>query len=677
MMIPAALQQINQWAVSVLEGEQKVPRQLSGAHSSISDPTTWDTYENVKGAPIGIGPALAITKDLGLVAIDLDVAVDEAGAVHPEAQKIVDALQSYTEISHSGRGLHIIARGSKPPVQRPWTKLAVHGWPFAIEMFDHHFLTITGNQLPGTPDLVQERQDAVTDVYFDLLKTSIEREPVAEVAPRKAQRKNAGPLVASPDMVDTLVLKKIAESKQGMKFIKLLAGLHEYPSASEADFALAGVLAFWTQDPEQIERIMRTSELARPKWDEHPTYLADTITRAVETRSGSYTGVMPVDADLGLMRLSDVAMRAVPWMWGGYIPAGAVTLLVGDAGLGKTLVAFDLAARVTTGKAWPDGLPNLLGLADALILSAEDSASYTIRPRIEAAGGDVSRVHILKADTAMHGISLQNDVLRLEAAINRHGIKFIVIDPLSAYMPKIDTYRDNEVRSALTPFVAMAERCGVTVLAIIHMSKNIERNAMQRILGSVAFNALARASYMVAMDPEGDHRRVFVHVKFNLGPTPVGLAFTPASATVQNDQGQEIQTAVTRWADGVRIKASADEIVRQNAHGPAATKELDDALRALLTNGPVLAADATEKLGKSEATLRRARERVGVVAVRDPADTQSGPYFWLPPAWPKTQREEWERARMAERKPPAKAPRRKVTNTTTRDVHRKVQEEVL
>jgi putative DNA primase/helicase len=102
------------------------------------------------------------------------------------------------------------------------------------------------------------------------------------------------------------------------------------------------------------------------------------------------------------------------------------------------------------------------------------------------------------------------DLDALDAEYERRPFKALVVDPINAYLPSVDTYRDNEVRAVLTPLTDWAERRDVAVVAIIHMGKNGDRNALQRILGSVAFGAAARMSYLACRDATVEGRRLFL-----------------------------------------------------------------------------------------------------------------------------------------------------------------------
>jgi hypothetical protein len=348
--------------------------------------------------------------------------------------------------------------------------------------------------------------------------------------------------------------------------------------------------------------------------------------------------------------LSSITMKPVPWLWPGYIPRGAVTLLVGDPGKGKTLSALDIAARVTTGNAWPDGLPNTIGPSDVLILSAEDSPAYTIRPRLQAAGADVGRVHVRATENGaiLTTLSLTDDLTWLNTTLDQMGARLIIVDPLSAYMPDTDVFRDNEVRSALAPLVALAEQRDVVVLTIIHMNKNVERSALQRVLGSTAFSALARAAFAVLPDPDDEGRRLFLSLKYNLSVQPPGLAFRPEGVGIETPEGLKINTVRTVWESGT-IDAHPDEVLRRLAKGPKAGKEIEAELRELLASGPVLAKEIEARFGKNERTLRRYRERIGGETMRDPAEPMAGPYYWLPPNWPTSERKAWVSSRTAKR----------------------------
>jgi RecA-family ATPase len=175
----------------------------------------------------------------------------------------------------------------------------------------------------------------------------------------------------------------------------------------------------------------------------------------------------------------DIEPEPLRWLWPGRIPLGKLTLLIGDPGLGKSLVTVDMAARLSRGTAFADGAACDRG--STIFLSAEDEAADTIRPRLDAAGADLSRVHVLDAVrvTLADGVlsekcfSLETDIAALESALLQNpDVRLIVIDPLSAYLGGTDSHSNAEIRGLLSPLGAMAARRGVAVSAITHLRKS-------------------------------------------------------------------------------------------------------------------------------------------------------------------------------------------------------------
>ena len=163
--------------------------------------------------------------------------------------------------------------------------------------------------------------------------------------------------------------------------------------------------------------------------------------------------------------LADVSPEDVTWIWRGRVAAGKLNLIAGDPGLGKSFVTLDLIARYTTGRPLPDGSPGIPS-GTAILLSAEDGLADTIRPRLDALGADVQRVHYVA--TVIDGRQERSiqlaDVEALEEAILTKDAGLVVIDPLSAYVGDTDSHRDAAVRGLLAPLAQLADRYRVTIL---------------------------------------------------------------------------------------------------------------------------------------------------------------------------------------------------------------------
>ncbi|MCC7364830.1 MAG: AAA family ATPase [Dehalococcoidia bacterium] len=334
------------------------------------------------------------------------------------------------------------------------------------------------------------------------------------------------------------------------------------------------------------------------------------------------------------MRVSEVASESLSWLWDGRIPLGKITILDGDPGLGKSTMLFDIAARVTTGRAMPDGnASDLNGPAGVLILSAEDGLADTIRPRLEQAGADLDRVVVLESVKDEAGYdrlpAIPDDIERLEAAIQEADAALVVLDPLMAYLgANINSYRDQDVRRALGALKGVAERSGAANVAVRHLNKAMSSNALYRGGGSIGIVGAARSALLVAADPDDPtgERRILVSTKSNLGPPPSALAYRLVSSG---------EVAVVSW-EGLTAHTATDLLrppTSEQDH--TARGDAEQWLLDALCSGPVAAKDLQQQAGEAgiaQRTLQRAKRSLRVTSTREGNVGESGRWVWGLPA---------------------------------------------
>ncbi len=243
--------------------------------------------------------------------------------------------------------------------------------------------------------------------------------------------------------------------------------------------------------------------------------------------------LVPIDpptatSALSVIRLSDVVPERVSWLWPGRIPAGKLVTLDGDPSLGKSTLSLAFAAVITTGGTWPDDSPCAFP-GDVILLSAEDGLADTVRPRLDAAGADVSRVHAVQGVTLPDG-SLRPptlaDVDELHQLVAETGARLLIVDVLMAYLPSgTDSHKDQDIRRVLSRLSALADATGCTVLLLRHLNKAKGGDPMYRGGGSIGIVGAVRAGMLVAKDPDDEQVRVLACTKSNLGPEPEALTY--------------------------------------------------------------------------------------------------------------------------------------------------------
>jgi putative DNA primase/helicase len=326
---------------------------------------------------------------------------------------------------------------------------------------------------------------------------------------------------------------------------------------------------------------------------------------------------------------SDIRPMALDWLWPHHLARGKLAILDGDPDMGKSLLTIDLIARLSRGGALPDGSSGP-GPRTSIILSAEDNAADTIRPRAEAAGADLSRLVI--PDFGAQAPRFPDDIAALEELIVEHAAELVVIDPMMAFLPpNVAANLDQLVRLALTPLAAMAAWTGCAVLLVRHLTKHGRDRAVLRGQGSMGILAAVRTGLFVAPHPTDETARVLAVEKKNVGRRPPAQGYR----VVESSTGQP----VIEWTGPVDL--TADGLCRRPAAGLKARDRAADWLKRELAGGPIKAADlyaAAVEAGIPERTLFRAKAAVNVSSHRAyDHEEERGEWYWYDPdaEWPK------------------------------------------
>jgi hypothetical protein len=317
--------------------------------------------------------------------------------------------------------------------------------------------------------------------------------------------------------------------------------------------------------------------------------------------------------------VADIEARPLTWLWHPRIPSGKLTTVNGDPGLGKSLLTGDIAARVSTGAGWPDDPSSPTEAGSVVIVSAEDDAADTIRPRLEAAGADLNRVHVLegiqgygstKTITKRH-FSLQRDLPAIDAMLKKlTDVKAIILDPITAYLDQVDSHKNAEVRGVLAPLAELAQRHNIAIIGVNHLNKG-SGPALHRSMGSVAFVAAVRAAWLVARDKDDADRRLLLPLKNNLAPDQGGLAYR----IVANDAG----VPHLAW-EKAAVNVTADDALRPDDQGDSEKAGAIEFLQQQLVAGPIESTVIEERAkagGLKSRTLQRAKKALKVRSFRE------------------------------------------------------------
>ncbi|MBX7253127.1 MAG: AAA family ATPase [Candidatus Promineofilum sp.] len=514
----------------------------TGAGAKSNDASTWapfdaalHSYQN-GGRLAGIGVMLAPP----FVGVDLDDCRDQkTGALESWAYAIVQRLATYAEVSPTGTGVKLICRGDLPVTgtNKP------NGWP--VEMYQSgRYFTVTGQRLEGAPADVRDASEAVTWLYNRITNET----PPAWVAPSlvaddDSHRRGETPTVPQTPpkplqavgghpgagLSDADLLRIVGRSEKAAEFGRLWAGnAGDYPGKdgkpdeSTADFALLGLLTFYTRDASQLDRIFRQSALYRPKWDERhysngDTYGQRTIANILKRDAGkpmhdpTYRSAAPHPAEpppeeppdlwpaesvpatqhataprFKLYSARDALQPQAPpvWIVDRLLTPGSVSAIVGAPGSKKTYSLLDMAVCVAMGKPWL----NLATQQGAVLIIDEESGAARMGRRL----GGVLNAHFADESapvfyTCLAGLKLQQapEVDALRQLITQTGAALVIIDALADIMPGADENAVKDVQPIMLALRRIADATGAAIVLIHHAGKNGDYRGSSAIKGAV------------------------------------------------------------------------------------------------------------------------------------------------------------------------------------------------
>jgi hypothetical protein len=585
----------------------------------IADHDAEDVYVGVATRRNASGGSLANCQHLGALFVDVDFKHT------PEAEirgHLAHALLPPSAIVHSGGGLHcywflrepLVLPEEAPRAKALLRRLAAHLGGDLAAAEPARILRVPGtwNRKPSYSParLVRLEQCDVSRRYnAGELDEWLPDEPAGEL--------RSGPFVMPA---------RVPEGERNTTCFQAARSLLAR-GFSEAEVTAAVTVTNQTK----CEPPLTDAELAKvlanaARLPHDPTTWRD----AAPATNGAPSVPSPATSGAVVTQLSTIEPELVAWLWPARVARGKITVLAGDPGLGKSFVTLDVAARITTGRPWPDG--GAVEPGDVVLLSAEDGPADTIRPRIDALGGDPARVYLVRAIRDADGerpVSLDRDLAAVEQTIATVRPALVVIDPLTAYLGTTDSYRDADVRRLLAPLALLADTYDVAVLLVMHLTKNSQTRALYRTGGSIAFVGAARVQLVVGADPEDPARRVLVASKNNLAPPPAALAYR----ITEDPPGTPARVA---WdPEPVAHGLDADTLLAGAGEEAGERQDADALLRDLLADGERPSAEllkAAHANGVADRTLYRAKRRLGVKArhAGQPGKAGGAWYWYFP-----------------------------------------------
>jgi len=602
------------WRYEERNGKRtKVPYQVTRLPARSNDQRTWATFEAACSAISGQTEfGLGVFADGSHAFIDLDSCIGSDATIEQWAQAVLYRTNSYAERSPSGRGLHIFLAGAVGKASK------ING----CEIYSTgRFFTVTGKHVPDTPSTVNalsagKLEELRDDIAQDQLRPYNCKTQEPRALSRTGPSAVAEPRALSRDLVAT---KPLSQSEREIKLERALSGdLSEYRGDRSA--AVHGALQFLARkhqgDREAMEEEFCASQLCSDwgeKWNRLcENELSKAIERWRENGEPAWDDV-PSAKESGwtLVPYSTIQTAEIDWIWKGYLAAGKITMLNGEPGHGKSLVSLDIAARITTQADWPDGQKNVLPPSSVLLLTEEEDACDTIKPRFLAAGGNSDKLVSLSMGASAFRIEANTDRLRNLIRKQAPDTKLIILDPVSDYTG-VDANKDTEVRPMLNKLKELACGLGIAALGINHLNKKIDLGPIHRVSGARAWVSFARLNFLVGKTDDG--LRHLAPLKTNIANDDGSLTYTIGEKSITEGSLTIHSTPVVFWQGKGQVTA-ADLTAAPNP-SKSQRDEAEEWLRNKLQDGDwheaaVILGEA-ERWKYTKRKIQRLTDKIGV-----------------------------------------------------------------
>ena len=308
--------------------------------------------------------------------------------------------------------------------------------------------------------------------------------------------------------------------------------------------------------------------------------------------------------------LSDIKPKKIDWLQPEVIPLSMVTAIVAQEGIGKSTVASDIMARVTTGAKWSNAQGENNPIGDVILFNHEEAVAEVLVPRLIANGADLSRIHlaenIINAAGEESFFDVEHNISQLDNMIDEFPeTRLVIFDPINSYV-SCNENSNKEVRQALKPLVDFAASRNVAVLILSHLNKKVDAGFINRTIGSRAWSAVPRLSWGIKeeqIDEDGDKvstgNRFMLNIKCNIGPKPKGLKFTIGD------------NAKVVW-DAERVVMSMDDNVEKVSRLDEAKEWLKEVLSQSTDVSSSVIFEDGAKMGFNKKLLYRAKEDLNI-----------------------------------------------------------------